>query len=95
MSPEAAAKQNAGEAGAAAGAEKLTVEEQTERFEEQTGNLAMFGIPVILDRSADEKTDLGKLEWIKVYGVLFGCEEKTDQLYETAVKEAAQQENRS
>ena len=94
-SPEAAAKQNAGEAGAAAGAEKLTVEEQTERFEELTGNLAMFGIPVILDRSADEKTDLGKLEWIKVYGVLFGCEEKTDQLYETAVKEAAQQENRS
>ncbi|MEI3176285.1 MAG: hypothetical protein V8S96_07375 [Lachnospiraceae bacterium] len=70
MSPEAAAKQNAGEAGAAAGAEKLTVEEQTERFEEQTRNLAMFGIPVILDRSADEKTDLGKLEWIKVYGVL-------------------------
>ena len=54
----------------------------------------MFGIPVVIDRSADEETELAKYEWIKVYGVLFGCEEEMDELFETAVKEAEQQESR-
>ncbi len=91
---EKAAEQNSGEATSGAEAEELTAEEQTERFEELTGNLAMFNIPVIIDRSADEETELAKYEWIKVYGVLFGCEEKADQLFEAAVEKAAQQENR-
>lgn len=72
---------------------KLTAKEQTERFEEITGRLAMLGIPVIVDRSADEQTDLAKKEWVKVYGVLFGCEEVCEKSFETAVKEAGQ-ENR-
>ncbi len=71
--------------------EKLTVEEQTKRLEKLTEKFAMFGIPVVVDRSADEKTDLAKYEWIKVYGVLFGCEEEMDELFETAVKEAEQE----
>ncbi|MCD2492257.1 hypothetical protein LQE92_06385 [Lacrimispora sp. NSJ-141] len=75
-------------------AEELTAEEQTERFEESAGNFAMFNIPVVIDRSVDEETELAKYEWIKVYGVLFGCEEKADQLFEAAVKKAAQQESR-
>ena len=46
-----------------------------------------------LDRSADEKTELAQYEWIKVYGVLFGCEEKMDKMFEEAVDEAGVQEN--
>ena len=75
--------------------EPLSVEAQTKLYEDLTEKFAMFDIPVIVDRSADEKTDLAKYEWIKVYGVLFGCEEKTDELFQDAVKEAKQQESRS
>ena len=35
--------------------DELTVEEQTERLEEITEKFALLGIPVIIDRSADEK----------------------------------------
>ena len=73
----------------------LSVEAQTKLYEDLTEKFAMFDIPVIVDRSEDEKTDLAKYEWIKVYGVLFGCEEKTDELFQNAVKEAKQQESRS
>lgn len=75
--------------------EPLSVEAQTKLYEDLTEKFAMFDIPVIVDRSADEKTELAKYEWIKVYGVLFGCEEKTDELFQDAVKEAKQQESRS
>ena len=73
--------------------DELTVEEQTERLEEITEKFALLGIPVIIDRSADEKTELAQYEWIKVYGVLFGCEEKMDKMFEKAVDEAGVQEN--
>lgn len=70
--------------------EELTVEEQTERFEEITEKLAMLGIPAIVDRSEDEKTDLAKAEWVKVYGVLFGCEEEMSSIFDAAVEEAGE-----
>lgn len=70
--------------------EKLTLEEQTERWEEITEKFALLGIPVIIDRSEDEEEDLAKAEWIKVYGVLFGCEEQAQKLFDTAVKEAGE-----
>ena len=66
----------------------LTVEEQTERFEEYTEKFAMLGIPVIVDRSADEQTELAKQEWLKVYGVLYGCEDEANQLFEKQVENA-------
>ena len=68
--------------------ETLTVEEKTEQFEELTEKLAMLGIPVLVDRSSEEKTELGKQEWIKVYGVLYGCEELTNEKFDAAVATA-------
>lgn len=68
--------------------ETLTVEEQAEQFEELTEKLAMLGIPVLVDRSSEEKTELGKQEWIKVYGVLYGCEELTNEKFDAAVAAA-------
>lgn len=68
--------------------ETLTVEEQTEQFENLTEKLATLGIPVLVDRSSEEKTELGKQEWIKVYGVLYGCEEQTNEKFDAAVAAA-------
>lgn len=68
--------------------ETLTLEEQTEQFEELTEKLATLGIPVLVDRSFEEKTELGKQEWIKVYGVLYGCEELTNEKFDAAVAAA-------
>lgn len=67
---------------------KLTAEEQTERMEEITDRFAALGIPAIVDRSADEESELAQYEWIKVYGVLFGCTDKTDKLFDAAVAAA-------
>lgn len=74
--------------------ETLTLEEKTEQFEELTEKLAMLGIPVFVDRSSEEKTELGKQEWIKVYGVLYGCEELTNEKFDAAVAAAEKEERK-
>ena len=74
--------------------ETLTLEEQTEQFEELTEKLATLGIPVLVDRSSEEKTELGKQEWIKVYGVLYGCEELTNEKFDAAVAAAEKSERK-
>ena len=68
--------------------ETLTVEEQTEQFENLTEKLATLGIPILVDRSSEEKIELGKQEWIKVYGVLYGCEEQMNEKFDAAVAAA-------
>ena len=35
----------------------------------------------------DEETEEAKLEWIKVYGILLGCEEAANAYYESAIAE--------
>ena len=59
---------------------------EKEVFESLAEDLANLDIAALVDRSADEKTDEAKAEWMKVYGILFGCEEAAQQAYETAVK---------
>ena len=44
--------------------------------------LDLLGIPAFTDRSGDEATDQGRLEWIKVYGAIFGCEALANDVYE-------------
>ena len=68
--------------------EELTEEEQKERIEEITERMATLGIPVIIDRSADEKEDLAKAEWIKVYGILFGKQDAAEKLFEVIEQKA-------
>lgn len=60
--------------------------EATSVLDDLADNFATLGIPLIIDRSADEKSELAKAEWLKVYGAVFGCSRKTDQLYNKAVK---------
>ena len=47
--------------------------------------LEMLGIPGFVDRSAMEQTEHGRLEWIKVYGLIFGCEDAALEAYAQAV----------
>ena len=42
--------------------------------ETQTEKMTMLKIPVIVDRSKDEKGKQAKQEWEKVYEVLLGCQ---------------------
>ena len=60
--------------------------EATSVLDDLADNFATLGISLIIDRSADEKSELAKAEWLKVYGAVFGCSKKTDQLYNKAVK---------
>lgn len=60
--------------------------EATSVLDDLADNFATLGIPLIIDRSADEKSELAKAEWLKVYGAVFGCSKKNDQLYNKAVK---------
>ena len=48
--------------------------------------LEALGVPVLIDRSSYETHPLGRTEWIKLYGVLLGCEEKADELFDEQVR---------
>ena len=41
-------------------------------------------MPVIIDRSVQEKDDLAREEWIKVYGALFDCDDTADKTFKEA-----------
>lgn len=47
--------------------------------------LETLGVPVLIDRSSYETHPLGRTEWIKLYGVLLGEEEKADALFKEQV----------
>lgn len=51
------------------------------RSPEVIEKLNALGIPVYIDYSSYEPHVLGRLEWIRVYGALFGHEEKAQQWY--------------
>lgn len=48
--------------------------------------LEQFGIPVMVERSSYESHPLGRLEWIKLYGVLLGKEKQAEEYFTEATK---------
>lgn len=46
-----------------------------------------LAVPMLIDRSGDEKSNYGKAEWIKVYGQIFGEEEKAEQAFKKFTEE--------
>ncbi|MBQ8946081.1 MAG: ABC transporter substrate-binding protein [Lachnospiraceae bacterium] len=50
--------------------------------------LEELGIPVMVEMSSYEEHPLGRLEWIRLYGVLFGTEEIADEYFEEQMKKA-------
>lgn len=43
--------------------------------------LESLGIPVMVERSSYEKTPLGRLEWVKLFGALYGKEKKANDFF--------------
>lgn len=46
-----------------------------------------LAVPMLVDRSGDEKSNYGKAEWIKVYGQIYGEEEKAEQAFKKFTEE--------
>lgn len=57
-----------------------TAKDYQEQYTKLSERLALLDIPMLIDRSADEKDPKGQLEWLKLYGVLFGKEEEANAL---------------
>ena len=53
-----------------------------------------LGIPVLVERSSYEEHPLGRLEWIKLYGVLLGEEEMAEAFFEEQVEAVNQVEKK-
>ena len=45
-----------------------------------------LGIPPFVDRSADESSAQARSEWLRVYGILLGCEKQADNAFRSSVK---------
>ncbi len=48
-----------------------------------------FGIPVLVERSSYESDPLGRMEWIKLYGILLNKTEKAEQVFAEAEQRIA------
>ena len=46
-----------------------------------------LGIPGLVERSSYEEHPLGRMEWIRLYGVLFDAEETAEQLFQEQVQQ--------
>lgn len=57
---------------------KMSVEDQQKRYEELAEKFVLLDIPMIVDRSADEKKDDAKEEWSKVYEAIFAQTDSAD-----------------
>jgi ABC-type enterochelin transport system substrate-binding protein len=70
--------------------DKLTEEakDMQKNLEKLESRFTTLDVPVIVDRSAQEKDELAQAEWIKVYGALYGCEEQADKIFDELVKKA-------
>lgn len=55
--------------------------------------LEELGVPVFIDRSSYEEEPFGRCEWIKVYGVLTGEEEKAESAFESQKAQVEQIED--
>lgn len=47
--------------------------------------LEHLGVPVLVERSSYESNPLGRMEWLKLYGVLLGKESQADELFRKEV----------
>ena len=67
-------------------------DEQAQALKDVTDRLSMLGIPAFVDLSGMEENDAGRLEWLKVYGLLLDCEDAANALYEQAAADLAVEE---
>lgn len=53
--------------------------------EDVAAQLGELGVYVLLDESIDEDHPLARVEWIKLYGALFNCEEQAKEVFDKQV----------
>lgn len=70
----------------------LPLQEQTQ-LETLEKRFATLNIPVIMDRSAEEKTLEAKAEWAKVYAALYGADEQAEAAFTAMQDEAFRDKN--
>ena len=63
-----------------------TLEDQLNTMKEILSKYDTLNIPVFIDRSIDEEDELAQAEWLKVYGAIFGCEDKAEEIYAELTK---------
>lgn len=51
--------------------------------EDVAAQLDQLGVYVLLDQSIDEDHPLARVEWAKLYGAMFNCEEKAEEVFNT------------
>lgn len=51
-----------------------------------------LGIPVLVERSSYEKSPMGRLEWVKLYGVLLGKQSEADAFFDSREKKLSEVE---
>lgn len=59
------------------------------------GKIAEIGIPVIELADYMESTPLGRAEWVKFYGILFGCEKQAETMFEETERHYIQLKKRA
>ncbi len=74
--------------------QKALIKEAKEKYETLMSRFATLDIPVLVDRSSLEEEDLGKSEWIKVYGAIYGCYDEACALFEKEVKDYEEKESK-
>jgi len=73
--------------------EKKESDETAAKLNVMQSRFAALGVPMIVDRSEDEKTNYATAEWIKVYGAVYGEEKKAEELFEEYVKNNEEEKN--
>lgn len=66
--------------------QKKQAETDQKKLETLESRFTALDIPVILDRSQQEKSRLGKKEWIRAYGEIYGNAKKSQKIFEKEVK---------
>ena len=69
--------------------------DEKEQLLDLSERFATLQIPVFVDRMADEEKEEAKLEWLKIYGVLFDCEEKANEVYTEKLTELQKTEKKN
>ena len=57
--------------------------------------LEEIGIPVMVERSSYETNPLGRLEWIKLYGILYGKEDEAESFFKDQIQRVEEVSSRS
>ena len=71
--------------------EDLTAVEFRDRYYALADRFAVLDIPMLIDRSADEKDVLAQADWLRLYGILLGNEDQADNM----IKEITAQEEKN